>query len=65
MNVFSVNYQEFNNLIEQGQQIDKPCEKIELLKEIKEYFENQEDWQQLPLWLSVRIEKVINHNKTN
>jgi hypothetical protein len=35
-------------------------EKLELLKEIQEYFERKENQRSMPLWLSVRIEKVIN-----
>jgi hypothetical protein len=35
-------------------------EKLELLKEIQEYFERKENERSMPLWLSVRIEKVIN-----
>jgi hypothetical protein len=41
------------------------CDKLELLKDIQEYFERKENQRSMPLWLSVRIEKVINHNKTN
>jgi hypothetical protein len=36
-------------------------EKLELLKEIQEYFERKENQKSMPLWLSVRIEKVINN----
>jgi hypothetical protein len=35
-------------------------EKLELLKEIQEYYERKENERSMPLWLSVRIEKVIN-----
>jgi len=67
MNVFSVNYKEFNDLTEQGQHIvdnykpvDKPkCEKLELLEEINEYYGRKENQKSMPLWLAVRIEKVI------
>lgn len=44
---------------------EKPCEKLELLKEIDEYYGRKENQKSMPLWLAVRIEKVINHNKTN
>jgi hypothetical protein len=40
-------------------------EKLELLKEIQEYFERIENRDSMPLWLADKIEKVINHNKTN
>jgi hypothetical protein len=36
-------------------------EKLELLKDIQEYFERKENQNSMPFWLSVRIEKVINN----
>ena len=35
-------------------------EKLELLKEIQEYYQRKDNWNDIPLWLLVRIEKVIN-----
>jgi hypothetical protein len=36
-------------------------EKLELLKEIQEYYQRKDNWNDMPLWLLVRIEKVINN----
>ena len=36
-------------------------EKLELLKEIQEYYQRKDNWNDMPFWLSVRIEKVINN----
>jgi hypothetical protein len=36
-------------------------EKVELLKEIQEYYYLKENQSAMPLWLLVRIEKVINN----
>ena len=38
-------------------------EKLELLKEIQEYYERKENQRSMPLWLSVRIEKLIKNNQ--
>jgi len=72
MNVFTQTLPELEILMDSAQFIidkykpaDKPCEKLELLEDIHEYFERKENQKSMPLWLLVRIEKVINHNKTN
>jgi hypothetical protein len=72
MNVFTQTLPELDSLMDSAQMvidkykpIDKPCDKLELLEDIQEYFERKENQRSMPLWLSVRIEKVINHNKTN
>lgn len=69
MNVFSQTLPQLNSLMDSAQIIIdkyKPVDdKIELLQEIQEYFERKENQNSMPLWLAVRIEKVINHNKTN
>lgn len=72
MNVFTQTLPELDILMDSAQSIidkykpaDKPCQKLELLQDIQEYFERKENQRLMPLWLSVRIEKVINHNKTN
>jgi len=69
MNVFSQTLPKLDSLMDSAQTIienHKPKDdKLELLKEIQEYFERKENQRSMPLWLSVRIEKVINHNKTN
>jgi hypothetical protein len=36
-------------------------EKLELLKEIQEYYQRKDNWNDMPFWLSERIEKVINN----
>jgi hypothetical protein len=36
-------------------------DKLELLKEIQEYYQRKDNWNDIPLWLLVRIEKVINN----
>jgi DNA transposition AAA+ family ATPase len=52
---------ELETLIDSAESItEKPCEKLELLKEIDEYYGRKENQRSMPLWLSVRIEKVIN-----
>jgi hypothetical protein len=69
MNVFNQTLPQLNSLMDSAQMIIdkyKPVDdKIELLQEIQEYFERKENQNSMPLWLAVRIEKVINHNKTN
>jgi hypothetical protein len=72
MNVFNQTLPELDSLMDSAQSIidkykpaDKPCDKLELLEDIQEYFERKENQKSMPLWLTVRIEKVINHNKTN
>ena len=69
MNVFNQTLPELDSLMDSAQSIIdnyKPkCDKLELLQDIQEYFERKENQRSMPLWLSVRIEKVINHNKTN
>jgi hypothetical protein len=69
MNVFSQTLPQLDSLMDSAQMIIdkyKPVDdKIELLQEIQEYFERKENQNSMPLWLAVRIEKVINHNKTN
>jgi hypothetical protein len=52
-------------VIDKYKPADKQCDKLELLEDIQEYFERKENQKSMPLWLTVRIEKVINHNKTN
>jgi hypothetical protein len=58
---------ELETLMDSAESItEKPKdEKLELLKEIDEYYGRKENQKSMPLWLAVRIEKVINHNKTN
>jgi hypothetical protein len=58
---------ELETLIDSAESITEnpKDDKLELLKEIQEYFERKENQRSMPLWLSVRIEKVINHNKIN
>jgi hypothetical protein len=69
MNVFTQTLPELDSLMDSAQSIiDKykpKCDKLELLEDIQEYFERKENQKSMPLWLLVRIEKVINHNKTN
>jgi uncharacterized protein YqgV (UPF0045/DUF77 family) len=64
MNVFSQTLPELDSIMDSAQTIienHKPKdEKLELLKEIQEYYERKENQRSMPLWLSVRIEKVIN-----
>lgn len=38
---------------------------MSVLKEVKEYFEQKDTVNSMPLWLAVKIDNVINHNKTN
>jgi hypothetical protein len=69
MNVFSQTLPELESLMDSAQSIIdkyKPLdEKLELLKDIQEYFERKENQNSMPLWLAVRMEKVINNNKNN
>jgi len=69
MNVFSQTLPELESLMDSAQSIIdkyKPTdEKLELLKDIQEYFERKENQNSMPLWLAVRMEKVINNNKNN
>jgi hypothetical protein len=69
MNVFSQTLPELESLMDSAKSIIdkyKPVDdKLELLKDIQEYFERKENQRSMPLWLSVRMEKVINNNKTN
>lgn len=69
MNVFSQTLPELESLMDSAQMIIdkyKPVdEKVELLKDIQEYFERKENQRFMPLWLTVRMEKVINNNKNN
>jgi hypothetical protein len=69
MNVFSQTLPELESLMDSAQSIIdkyKPVdEKVELLKDIQEYFERKENQNSMPLWLAVRMEKVINNNKNN
>jgi hypothetical protein len=69
MNVFNQTLPELDSLMDSAQSIidkykpaDKPCDKLELLEDIQEYFERKENQRSMPLWLSVRIEKVIKNN---
>jgi hypothetical protein len=72
MNVFTQTLPELDSLMDSAQMVidkykpaDKQCDKLELLEDIQEYFERKENQKSMPLWLTVRIEKVINHNKIN
>ncbi len=62
--VYEFVYKRYPNSISKIQENPKD-EKLELLKEIDEYYGRKENQKSMPLWLAVRIEKVINHNKTN
>jgi hypothetical protein len=55
---------ELETLMDSAESItEKPKdEKLELLKEIDEYYGRKENQKSMPLWLAVRIEKVIKNN---
>ena len=68
MNVFRDTLTELDSLMDSAQMIIdkyKPVdEKLELLKDIQEYYYRKENQSSMPLWIAIRIEKIIN-NSTN
>ena len=68
MNVFRDTLTELDSLMDSAQMIiDKykqVDEKLELLKDIQEYYYRKENQSSMPLWIAIRIEKIIN-NSTN